>query len=326
MQDIGFAKEMIDKLEEGGLKGLTFTGGGEPTFFKGLGKIVNYTTKNKKIDAVVYSNGNCISKNVLEEILDAEPKLIRVSMNCGTKEIYNKFHNPINPKDAFQRCLSSIETFAKGAVENPKINFGVSYVINEINKNDIWNIGQRIKEIVERTKGGISFTVFRPAFDYYGGEQLNHPVLDYIYNEVEEKVRPVLEPLGVSVNNVKIRYDALKENTRNYTECRASGLYSELSPSGNMNLCCDRNCHRDYSFGNLKNNSLHNIFESKERKVMLDKLKETKCSECPPACKPHLTNNQFEEIERLRKIGEIDKVKLWINELRKIPPPVMVNF
>lgn len=325
MPDIDFAKTLIDKLIEGGIKGIIFTGGGEPFLFKGLEDVVGYCRDND-IDTVVYSNGNALSQKRIDKIIEAEPLLIRVSLNCGTEEVYNRFHKPLNPKGALQRTLNSIEAFARGALENPDITFGIGVVINEINQYDLVETAERVREIAEKTGGGIDFVTYRPGYNYYSADQLTKDLLGRAHETVETDVRKILDDVGVKLSNISSRYSALVENTRNYDACRASGLYFELSPSGALHLCCDRNCHRDYVIGNLAEQSLAEVWEGKQRREVIEKINSGSCSECPPACKPHLTNLQFSYIEYLRDHGEMYKAELWVEEQRKMPKPKMVNF
>ena len=325
MQDICFAKSLLDRLVDGGIKGLIFTGGGEPFLFKDLVELVAYATA-QGIDSVVYTNGNVVSEKRVRRLIQAQPLLVRVSLNAGTEEVYNRFHNPSNRKGALQRTLNTIMYLAEGSIENPSMTVGVGIVINEINRYDLVETARRIREIVDKTGGGIKFVAYRPAFNYCGRSQLPSEILDETYEIVERDVRRELSGTGVRVSNVECRYDALRQDTRDYGECRATGLYAELSPRGTLHLCCERNCHRDYVIGDLTQSTLEEIWRSERRKAAINWVNSSYCEACPPACKPHETNKQFGKIEELRKAGELYKVELWIEGQRRMPTPKMVNF
>ena len=47
---------------------------------------------------------------------------------------------------------------------------------------------------------------------------------------------------------------------------------------------------------------------------------------CPPGCKPHETNIQFEQIENLRQKGRIGEVERTLRKQAKSQKPIMVNF
>lgn len=320
-----FAKNMVDKLNQGGIKGLIFTGGGEPTLFSGLEETMAYST-SLGIDSVLYTNGNFLNAGRIRKIIQARPLLARVSLNAGTKEIYNRFHNPLDKERAFERTLESIEEFARGSLENPTISFGIGIVVNAINRHDLVNAALRVREISDKVGGGIEFMSYRPAFNYYGKKQLEAELLDETCEIIERDVRRVMRDTGIRITNIKSRFKALKENTKTYTECRGTGPFSELCPNGMMCLCCDRNTNPDYEIGNLTKDSLLSIHLGDKRKNLLERINQGKCQDCPPACKSHELNKQFEDVEILRRAGEFHKVELWIEMQRKMPKPKMINF
>lgn len=325
MQSLPFAKELLDKLIDGGIKGITFTGGGEPFLFPKLEELVIHATE-RGVDSVVYTNGNVISEERVRRVIEATPLLVRVSLNAGTKEVYNRFHNPFDKERAFERCLRTIQGFAQGSVANPKISVGVGVVITRTNRYDLVEAAKRIREITEKTGGGIEFITYRPAYEYYDSEQLGKDLLQETYDIVEQRVRKVLEGTRVRVANVSCRYKSLMQDTRNYSKCRGSGLYAELGPNGNLYFCCDRHFNRRCIIGDLRKQTLLDIHLGQQRTNFLEFINSNQCTPCPPACKSHELNRQFQEVECLRERKELYKAELWIEELQKLPPPKMINF
>jgi sulfatase maturation enzyme AslB (radical SAM superfamily) len=198
--------------------------------------------------------------------------------------------------------------------------------MNQVNWRDLPKTAERIKEIVDMTGGGISFLTYRPAFNYNGTEQTPPGIINRDYNLVENDVRRILEGTGIKISNIKCRYDSLKGEPRGYDTCRATGLFGEVSPSGEMHSCCDRNCFKAFSIGDLTTQSLQEIYRSEKRKEVLEYANKYRCGTCPIACKPHETNRQFAKIEELRKKGEMYKVELWIEQYQQLKKPKMVNF
>lgn len=324
MQGFEFARDLLDKVIDSGVKGIIFTGGGEPFLFKRLEDLVAHATE-RNCDSVVYTNGNAVSERRINKTLEASPKLVRVSLNCGTEEIYDMFHKPL-AKGALNRTLNTIETLARGSLNRDETKIGVGVIMNEVNKGDLVETANRIREIVDKTGGGVDFMMYRPCFDNYTDHQLAKDLLNEAYETVETGVKKVLKDTDVNVINVKCRYDALKKNTRNYDKCRGTGLYAEVAPSGKLYSCCDRNLNPKYEFGDLTKNSFDEIWQSKEREKVLDYVNSRSCIMCPPGCKPHETNIQFEQIERLRKDGRMCEVEKKIYEQGVTQKSKMVNF
>lgn len=325
INDINFAKNIVDKLKEGGIKGIIFTGGGEPFLFPNLEKLVSYTT-SLDVDAVVYTSGVGVNEKRANQIIASDPLIIRQSFNAANLDDFNNFFNPKNKFNSFNNALNSLYYFAKGAKQNPKVTFGVGILVNEINTNSLPLIASKLRDIDYISGGGISFATFRPQYDYVGNQQLTSHTLNKAYKIIENQVRAILEGTSIKVNNVKSRFDSLLENTRDYSRCLSSGLYAEVSQTGEVHICCDRNCHPNWSFGDLTINSLKEIYKSEKRKALLDYVDSNINFICPPACKPHETNRQFGQIEKLRQEGKMSIVIDWINAQRALPKPKMVNF
>jgi len=74
MQNIEFAKNLLDRLINGGVKGMIFTGGGEPFLFKGLEDLVARASE-QGVDSVVYTNGNYPVGNGIGPILEMQDVL-----------------------------------------------------------------------------------------------------------------------------------------------------------------------------------------------------------------------------------------------------------
>lgn len=218
MPTVEFAKQLVDTLWQGGIKGITFTGGGEPSSFEGLEDVMLHAHA-RGIDTVLFTNGDWVDTQRIAGVLAALPKLVRISLNAGTKEVHTRFHHPFNPDTAFETVLKTIEVFARGSLQNPDVSVGLSVVINAINQNDLVKTAQRVREIVEKTKGGIAFIAYRPMFNkrpckmvngiYRKQNQLSPGLLEQAYRTVEEQVRPILAGTGVRVSNVTSRYEAL---------------------------------------------------------------------------------------------------------------------
>ncbi len=309
---------LLEKLVDGGVKGFIWTGGGDPTLYKNLPALMQRAT-DLGTDSVLYTNGAAITDSFKQAILDAQPLLVRVSLNAGTKEVYDELHQPF-VRNAFNRTLDTITYFAEHANGT---DVGVAVVINEINAHDLVQAAYRVKKIQDET-GGVKYVTFRPAFNYNGPEQLQPDLLNFADETVEEHVRPVLESSGVSVSNLRMRYEALKEYKQ--YPCNGTGLYGELGPDGDLYLCCDKTMNKQFAIGSLHEQSLSEVYKSDKRFTLLDYVDKFQEQICPHACKPHETNKQFAQVESLRSQGKMYMVESWIEAHQAGPVPRMVNF
>lgn len=332
MQDIQLARDLIARLCDAGVKSLIFTGGGEPFSWPWLEESVECAVEHG-LDTAVYTNGGPeATRPRVDRLIAVSPKLVRVSLNCGSDEVYRRFHRA-NDSGAFTHVLGTIAQLAAGSVRNPRMVVGVSVAFNRQNSgNELVESAQRVVDIVQKEGGGISFMSYRPAFNFNSSKQLQTEFLERQFALIEERVRPNLESAGVKCSNVRERYEHLiavnnhVSVERPYHTCRASGLYGELGQNGELHLCCDRNCDPKWSIGDLKEFSVEEIWNSEQRKQVLAEVNRTGTRDCPAGCKPHATNIQFEAVEKFRREGQLYKVEVWIEEMRKTKPPPMVNF
>ncbi len=330
LQSTELGKLILNKLKEGGIKGITYTGGGEPFMYPYLEDLVYYTS-SIGLDSVVYTAGNAVSPSRIKKMYESSPNLIRMSFNAGTPDVFNSQHNPFNKENGYNHILNSLDTFAKLAHNYPDTDFAVAVLISEKNYHDLENIALRILETNDKYPGGIKFISIRPEFNYQGSFQPSLAISDQAWIDIEEKFRPILIDTGIRVDNIKCRYDALSLKKREYDICRATGLYAEVAPDGKMYHCCEKNCHEGWDIGDLKTQTVKEIYSSQRRFEIADDIENyLNCNKsersCPIVCKPHETNKQFECIEELREIGALHLAIEWINKHRLPSPPRFVNF
>lgn len=105
--------------------------GGEPTIMKDFDKIVNFFAKETEIsDFTVHTNGIIYSKK-LEFLLNKKNTKIVISLDAGTKELFNR----IRQVNCYEKVIKNISNYIK-ANKNPKSSVRVKYIIiPELNDN-----------------------------------------------------------------------------------------------------------------------------------------------------------------------------------------------
>src|SRR3989338_7224829 len=116
------ALSIIYELEENGLKGLFFSGEGEPLLHPDIIEIIA-SSKNCGVDCALNTNGYFLTENISEKIMK-DLTFIRVSLNGCTPENYQVIHNA--PQEAYGRILDNLESAVKIKRKNGlKTTFGV---------------------------------------------------------------------------------------------------------------------------------------------------------------------------------------------------------
>ena len=123
----------IDQLAAVGVKGVIFTGGGEPTLFHGLVEAMAHA-KSKGLDIALNTNGYRCSEALMDGILSCKPTYIRISLNNG-RPLTQKL---VTGRDNFHHVLENIQRFAERKAQlSPETDLSVGYVVNIVNLHEM---------------------------------------------------------------------------------------------------------------------------------------------------------------------------------------------
>ncbi len=302
----------LDKLAEGGVRNILFTGGGEPLMNSVTLRGMERATQNGNITAL-YTNGRLMSRDISERILDLDPLFVRISVYGGNQEASHNYTQAFKDKLSFPKVLKNIKHFAEAKREiGSDTNLGLSYLVHPLTSGSMDDFA---KSIIDLEIGDqIDYIRFTPAVDYFFGKQHDQKTMQEMFRNIEEKVTPRLEEVGVKVKPYYHRLNDLNVS-KSYDVCRASGWFVEVGPSGELFLCCEKHFMPEYRIGDLTRDDLQTIWNSDLRKEVSDKVNDTNCGDCPTLCKPHELNKLFDLVEAYRSRGEIGVVDNWAKDL-----------
>lgn len=120
------ARAFIDDLGELKIPVLLLSGG-EPLLRKDFFELAKYTT-DKKIRAVISTNGTLITKDVAERMASAGIQYVGVSLDGGP-ETHNKFRGMPN---AFEKAIAGIRTSMDAGLRG-----GVRFTVSQLNYRDL---------------------------------------------------------------------------------------------------------------------------------------------------------------------------------------------
>lgn len=238
-------KSSLDRLWQKGLRSVILIGGGEPTVFPQFEETVEFL-KKRDIAVAIVSNGSGNAKILKVAHLFGPKDWVRLSLDSGSDETFQKMHKPKKPVTLDQICEGIPPIKAK----NPNFQIGFSYIITwkGATANDfqiVENIGE-IGMATERAK--------KYKFDYISmkpflvrAEKNNAEIVgldqDSHLQEITKKIRE-------SVDEAKRHYDGdgfrVVESTnlrvlmtqtwsdfvRQPTQCHMTFFRQVLSPLG----------------------------------------------------------------------------------------------
>ena len=142
--DFDLYLDLVDELDQLGVKSITFTGGGEPLMNPKFNDMVA-AAQLHNIEVGLITNGVLLDKVKNYDSF----AFIRVSLDASTENMYVE----VKGKNLFDKVIKNI----KWALEQ-KATVGVSYVVCEENKNGIEDM------IALGEKLGVSYVQFKPAW------------------------------------------------------------------------------------------------------------------------------------------------------------------
>lgn len=304
----------IDRLVEGGVKNILFTGGGEPFANPRITLDGMRYAKEKGMTIGLYSNGSLLTDKMIDEIMEISPLFFRISVYGSNPEAFADYTNQA-PK-TFDRVLQNIKKLARRKIETgSQTQLGLSYLLHPKTIPGITNFPEALSSVLtDEEFAAISFCRFTPAVDYFGGEQHSQSLMTQTFAEIEEQVKPKLEEKGIEAKLYHHRLNDLN-SSKTYSQCRASGWYLEVGPSGDAYLCCEKLFVPEFKIGNLTQQTVEEVYTSELRRQVLGRVNQQDCSECPTLCKPHELNKIFDEVGGLIDEGKGDLVRRWREEL-----------
>jgi radical SAM protein with 4Fe4S-binding SPASM domain len=349
LMDDSTMNTILDRLSEAGIKGVVFTGGGEPTLHPHLIDSMCHAVQ-MGLKVGLFTNGSLLTETKIHQLLELEPTFIRVSLDAGTPDIHRLLHGYSDKQNYLPKILENIELLAKGKLHQ-KVNttIGVGVSVEPVNLGDLVEVAKRLNEIAcHAPKGGIDYLVFRPMVNYQGGKsfQAVQPMLDYLKERVPEyyeayynyiykekqlpaqlfekasqvidgEVSRMLSDTGIDVINVRTKMHGVNQSNRPFQKCRASSWYIFVGPDGAVYNCSELGLDPRVTIGNLLTQSLGEIWKSQRRQEVMDFIdRDGLHTLCPPICLYYELNSLFEKLDEAIHAGgsQYHEALEWMDE------------
>ena len=276
------AKRVLDDIVSYG-NPVVVLSGGEPLLRADVFDIAKYGG-SKGLRMCLATNGTMVTEEICEKIVEAEIKMVSLSLDGASAEIHDNFRNV---EGAFDATINATKLFNK---------HGISFLVNSSftrrNQGEVENLYKLVKEL-----GAKAWYMFMIVPTGRGEEIMEELVsmedyegfLDWHYemekNETEMLVRPTCAPsyYRVVVEKAKEQGEKFERRTLNFSTggskgCLAGQLISLIDVDGNVLPCS----YFPMSAGNIREQSFKDIWETSELfKDLRDfKAYKGKCGAC----------------------------------------------
>ena len=275
--DLKSAKSVIKQVADMGGRALTFTGGGEPTCNPILAENMQYA-KEMGLDVALITNGLKIKDDDIRVFVRCCTWL-RVSLDAGSPEVYTRTHGMNEP--AFHKTVENIRTLVGLRNETgDNCTIGIGYLTDTGLGPDMLRCTELCREI------GVDYIQFRPFLRRFGEEEIRYDFED-VLPWIDKCMKLATDKFDVLFS--KHKYDSMQYDTidRGYDICYGHHFATTIAADLKVYICCHMRGVDKYCLGDLKKNTLKEIWGSEQRKKAYENID---FRDCPPLCRCNTFN------------------------------------
>ncbi len=267
------ALQVVAELSEYGVKGLVFTGGGDPLVHREAVEIIEHAAR-LCLEVGLITNGQAIAADKDKAtLLVGACRWIRVSIDAGDPETYRHVHGV----DRFNDAWAAVRHLANAAVECAQWpTIGVGYLIGFETVDGMVRATQLARD------AGAAYIQFRPFVE--------EATEAFDLTTVLATCR-AFETETFRVGYVQHKYDGPRRLMRQYSRCHGCYFTSVIQADGNVVLCCLHRGNPQFYGGSIHEKPFREIWEGDA----LARLRQIDPTKCPPLCR-HDTLNEFVDL------------------------------
>lgn len=267
----------LTQMAQAGVRGIVWTGGGEPTMHPQLMTIVKHAA-SVGLEQGMYTMGGVLRQDIAAELAEYLTWVV-VSLDCADAITYH--HEKGVPLDRFRHACEGVKWLA-----GPKnTTVGVSFLIHGENHH-------RIPEMLALSrKLGSTYTTFRPTIE--DGPMSALATVDRSWIDA---ALPMLRQVAAErdVECDPERFEAYRDwSGRSYRTCHGIKLNATVTPDGRMWICPQRRGIDGSQLGDLKTESFAEIW-SRHPGIW------TSLGDCRVMCRLHKVNEVLSDVFEVR--------------------------
>ncbi len=251
--------EIIDDLDEMGVKAVTFSGGGDPFHYKHLLEAAKALAASNMAFASL-TNGARLSGEVAEVFSEAATWL-RVSIDGWDAQSYSEYRRV--KETEFGRVIGNMEQFQK---LGGKCVLGTSYIIDKRNVHHIFEFARRMRDI------GVDSVKMSPCITSNSGEESNryHEEFFHVAKNEIAKAQAELASDSFEINDAYHVLDSKFD--KDYSWCPYLQMLMVIGADLNVYACQDKAYNLEHgSLGSLEGQRFRDLwFDNKERFFRID--------------------------------------------------------
>lgn len=286
--NIEVLKDFLRQFSNLGGKSIDWTGGGEPLIYSDIEEAIEYAS-GKNIRQGIMTNG--LFKSELLDVIAENTDWIRFSLDTISPRSFSKMKHV--PESSLNKILSNIEKISNYS-KKPRVVVNMN--IDDWNAPHLFATAEKVKEL-----GADGFQI-RPILPV-GEKQLLSFYQVELFKNVLSKIEQLkeLEDSDFQVFISKDKFIDVINNElykRDYDKCQYHNFIMVLNANGDVCVCTHHLGDDRFTFGNMHNNSLREIWESEQRQKVIKYCNEDiDFKECQVCCKGDQLNKLLYSIQ-----------------------------
>lgn len=280
------AERIIREMAEYGVRGLIFTGGGDPLCHRDTPAMIELAGQCG-LDVALITNASLLNEETMRIALE-HCVWMRISIDAASPEVFQEMHGL--PEIAYNKVIENTKRLVELKKETgSKTTIGIGYLTCGATKPGMVEMARTCGE------WGVDYLQFRPLQIHHGGE------FQYDWVDVDEEIEQAVK---YSTNDYKVlysqhKYQSIKRRDygRDYCKCYGQQFASTIAANGKMYICCHTRDFEKYCLGDLHTQSFKEIWESEQRQQAIANID---FKDCIPLCRDNTFNQILWQIKQPR--------------------------
>lgn len=274
------AAQYIRQMAEVGVKGIIFTGGGEPTLHPDLTLLVRLAHELHTAVGLI-THGGLLHKHDMRALVQA-CKWIRVSIDAADAEEFETVHG--RDEAEWIRIWSnvtnlvSVRSSLRKASQSQTATIGVAYLTGPHNPHRIYDFAKKARD------HGVDYAQIRPF----------HRYIDYDATPYILQAKQLLNDDSFQVVGSLQKYSRISAGRiepRTYSYCHISQFASVICANEKMYVCCHLRNIEDYCIGDLRTSTFADVIGGAQRANINTSVNVTHCQ---ALCRGDQVNRQVQ--------------------------------
>lgn len=267
-------EELVGELKTMGVASVVLKGGGEPTVHPDINRML-YLLKEQAFGIGMITNGSLPRKDTIDAIVDCAD-WVRFSVDGANAATHAAIHGT---KD-FDKVMKNIRVMAERAT---RTLLGMNFVCEQRNYNQIIDFAALAKAT------GVAYASIRCVFDPENPMPI--AVRQLIRRDAQLAKQLEDDSFRVFLGNFSDEYiDASAEKPFAYEKCLGPNMVGVVGAEGEVYACCFLRGNKEFSFGNVNEDSFESIWNSEKRQDVMERVYK---GECGYACNGGMTSNRY---------------------------------